>query len=89
MISRDFEKRNSSMGSGASKKQRPSQTKHPSSTAVVAEIVVPGQSQPVKVKGHIASGFDRSSALGAAKLTEVAPSKYKVKIGNQDIGVSQ
>ncbi|PIK59164.1 putative trichohyalin [Apostichopus japonicus] len=74
------------MGSGASKKQRPSQTKHSSSTAVVAEIVVPGQSQPVKVKGHIASGFDRSSALGAAKLTEVAPSKYKVKIGNQDIG---
>lgn len=76
------------MGSAASKKQRPSSSKRSGSTQVVAEVKVPGQSQPVKVKGHMKAGISSSAATGPAKLTEVTPSKYNVQMGDQDIGVS-
>ena len=81
------------MGSGASKSKNSSKP-----NKVSADIVVPGHSKPVKVKGHVqlpqdgqtnGNGSQKSSLpSGPAQVKQVAPNTYNLHMGDHNVGVS-
>ncbi|XP_033100284.1 uncharacterized protein PFB0765w-like isoform X2 [Anneissia japonica] len=67
------------MGTGGSKFKKSKPQK------VVAEIIVPGQSAPIKVKGQVNISSDDISQNSGAKVKEVGPNKFSIQLGNQDV----
>ena len=74
------------MGTGSSK------SKNGGNKVVVADVVVPGKSQPIKVTGQLdpsVSGQANGghSSGGQAQVKKVAPNKYSLQMGEQSVGV--
>ena len=75
------------MGTGSSK------SKNGGNKQVVADVVIPGKSQPVKVTGHLDPSISGQtnggpSSGGQAQVKKVAPNKYSLQMGEQSVGVS-
>ena len=70
------------MGTGSSK------SKQKGKVVVAAEVVVEGQSQPIKVKGQVNLSENAGQQKGPAMVKQVAPNTYSLQMGSQSIGVS-
>ncbi|XP_038077461.1 uncharacterized protein LOC119745286 [Patiria miniata] len=71
------------MGSGSSK------TKAKGKVVVAAEVVVPGQSQPVKIKGQVNLKDNEKvggQMSGPATVKQVASNKFSLQMGSQSLG---
>ncbi|XP_071944808.1 uncharacterized protein [Antedon mediterranea] len=70
------------MGTGGSKA-----FKKPKRQKVVAEIQVPGQTKPIKVKGEVnlRTGDDIGSHHSGAKVKEIGPNKFSIQVHDQDV----
>ncbi|XP_071805192.1 uncharacterized protein [Asterias amurensis] len=68
------------MGTGSSK------SKQKGKVVVAAEVVVEGQSQPIKVKGQVNLSENAGQQKGPAMVKQVAPNTYSLQMGSQSIG---